>query len=216
MTVAAQEGVGASTIRLLRGCESPACLRMAYELKTDLSGYARGAAIMPIEGSLLEFAAAHRTLRKRAARCARLGYTFREIDREQRATEIHEINISTPERQGRPMTAGYLEAPVYGPAPERRCDQHHVYTYGLENRDGRLAAYLWLYRSGDLAMVSSILGHADELKHEIMYRLYACTLAAQWDLAGVVFYNLWRSCTDGLRFFKTRLGLEEGDVEWAL
>ena len=31
-----------------------------------------------------------------------------------------------------------------------------------------------------------------------------------------VFYNLWNSGTKGLRFFKARLGLVEGDVEWAL
>ena len=62
MTTAAQERVEALTIRLVRGCESPACLRMAYELKTDLSGYERGAAAMPIEGSLLDFAVEHRTL----------------------------------------------------------------------------------------------------------------------------------------------------------
>lgn len=190
---------------------------MAGELKTQLSGYERGAAVTEMTGSLVEFAAEHATLRKRAARCARHGYTFEEIDRRAHEDDVYRINMSTAERQGRPMTAGYYEHPTFGENP-KTCDQHHVYTYGLFNAEPepRLVAYLWLYRSGDLAMVSSILGHADELENEVMYRLYAGMLGSQWPLGGTVFYNLWRSGTDGLRFFKTRVGLAERDVEWVL
>jgi hypothetical protein len=193
-------------------------MRMGFELKTQLTGsYDRGAAVTDMSGDLGWFALEHTTLRKRANRCARLGYTFSEIDRETYADDIHAINVSTPERQGRPMSNSYLERPVYGPSPERICAQHHVYTYGLHRPEGAgLAAYLWLYRSGDLALVSSILGHADELENEIMYRLYACMLREQWPLGGTVFYNLWNSGTDGLRFFKERVGLEERNVEWLL
>ena len=112
------------------------------------------------------------------------------------------------------MSDGYQEPPTFSPNP-RLCNHHHVYTYGV-HRDSRLAAYLWLYRSGDLAMVSSILGHADQLADEIMYLLVTETVAAQAELGGVMFYNLHSSGTDGLRFFKERIGLAPADVEWVL
>ena len=47
-----------------------------------------------------------------------------------------------------------------------------------------LVAYLWLYRCGELALVSTILGHADLLEEGIMYGLFAGMLEAQFRLAG--------------------------------
>ena len=49
-----------------------------------------------------------------------------------------------------------------------------------------------------------------------MYLLFLGMLERQYRFGGTVFYNRWDSGKDGLRFFKTRLGLVEGDVEWAL
>jgi hypothetical protein len=189
---------------------------MAGQLQMQLAGYARGAAIMPIPDSLDEYVAEHRTMRRRSSRAIRLGYSFDEIDRGEYVGDIYDINTSTPERQGRPMGPGYLEQPTYGDNPIE-CPLHHVYTYGVLEPAGRLVAYLWLYRSGDLAMVSSILGHRDHLDAGIMYLLFEAALTRQWLVGpGTVFYNLWNSGTEGLRFYKTRIGLREGNIAWAL
>ena len=83
--------------------------------------------------------------------------------------------------------------------------------------DGKtLVAYLWLYRAGELALVSTILGHAEHLEDGVMYRLFLGMLERQYPLGGTVVYNRFDSGTEGLRFFKTRLGFAEGDVTWAL
>ena len=202
-------------IDLLAGCAKPGCLKMAGELKAQLDpAYCRGASVMPLEVKAGAWLEAHRTARKRSAQAEKLGYTFATIDRQVFADDIYDINTSTDRRQGRPMSPGYQQQPVYGPNP-MTCPMHHVYTYGVHD-DDQLRAYLWLYRSGELAMVSSILGHADYLADGIMYLLYRGMLEEQLKLGGMVFYNLWNSGTDGLRWFKECVGLAEGDVEWTL
>ncbi len=83
------------------------------------------------------------------------------------------------------------------------------------NTEGRLVAYLWLYRSGQLALVSQILGHADHLENGIMYLLWDGMIAFESiDADGFIVYNRWDSGTTGLRFYKQRVGLEETEVAW--
>ena len=172
--------------------------------------------LLPIPGSLEEWRAGHRTARKRADRAARRGYTFHHIDRHLHADEVFSINTSKRHRQGRPMAAGYMQPVSFSPLPVYPCDRHAVRTYGVNDSYGTLVAYLWLYRAGDLALVSSILGHADHLENEVMYLLWQGMVAAESfvDSDGVVVYNRHDSGTDGLRFYKDRVGLVETEVEW--
>lgn len=191
------------------------CLEMAWRLQRQLSrGYTHRVSAMPMPDSFDRYLAGHRTARKRAARAERLGYRFEEIDRCEYVDDIYAINTSKAERQGRPMSDGYLERPRFSPNP-RLCPRHHVYAYGVLT-GGRLVAYVWLYRSGDLAMVSSILGHADHLDGDVMYLLVTEAIRAQTDLGGTLFYNLHSSGTDGLRYFKERLGFAPTEVAWLL
>ncbi len=199
-------------INLAGGCATDHCLKMAWELKHQLDpAYTHGAAVMDIDRPFLW----RKTARKRSDKAHRLGYRFQTIDRAEHEEDLYAINTSKAERQGRPMTAGYQEPQTYDDPP-MVCERHHVYTYGILDKTGRLRAYLWLYRSGQLAMVSSILGHADYLQDGIMYRLFLKMVANQTKYGGTVFYNLWNSGQEGLRFFKERVGLREGDVEWLL
>ncbi len=199
-------------INLNGQCTSEHCLRMAWDLKHQLDpAYNHGAAVMRIETPLTP----RRTARKRSVKASELGYRFETIDRGDYADDLYDINTSKEERQGRPMTAGYHELQTYDD-PQMMCPLHHVYTYGILDKHDHLRAYLWLYRSGQLAMVSSILGHAEHLENGIMYRLFLKMLANQSKFGGTVFYNLWNSGQEGLRFFKERVGLREGNVEWLL
>lgn len=202
-------------VNLAAGHSEPDCLEMAWGLQKQLSnGYRRCASLMPLPHSFSRYLSEHRTARKRASRAVRLRYTAGLIDRRDHVDDIYEINTSKAERQGRPMSAGYHERPRYSPNP-LLCDQHHVYTYGvLTGR--KLVAYLWLYRSGELAMISSILGHADHLEGDVMYLLTTEVIREQAELGGFLFYNLHTSGTDGLRYFKERLGLASTEVEWLL
>ena len=203
-------------VDLLAGCAGSHCLAMAGPLEMQLASYTRGAAVMSLDGSYREWRDSHRTARRRASHARNLGYWFMMVDRRKCEYDIYRINTSKAERQGRPMADPYNEPQSFGPNP-MVCRNHHVYTYGVLDEDRTtLVAYMWLYRCGQLAMVSSILGHADHLQNDVMYLLYAGMLEAQFDHGGTVFYNLWRSGTDGLRYFKERVGLTEGQVEWTL
>jgi len=209
------ETMTATAISLEVGCDYAECSELAFPLYKQLSeGSYDLCSVMPLT-PLPEWLNEHRTARKRANRAARRGYLCNVIARHERADEIHAINVSAPERQGRPMSAGYYARPSETPPPEYPCPRHRVTTYGVEDENGCLVAYLSLYRAGQLALVSQILGHSAHLENEVMYLLWAGMLHAESeDQDGFLVYNRHDSGTDGLRFFKERVGLAETEVRW--
>lgn len=179
----------------------------------DRPKYRQGAAIMEMPESREAWEAEHRTARKRAWRSERLGYRFAEIDRSQYSHDIFEINTSLAQRQGRPMSPGYVEYRQQGKLPDYPCRRHAIYTYGVLQEE-RLIAYLTIYRVFQLVLISMILGHGDHLKNDVMYLLAAGMFEEQAQLGGFAYYNRWDSGEPGLRFFKSRLGFTEGDIRW--
>jgi hypothetical protein len=191
-----------------------ACTPFAQPLYEQLATGYEECAVLPLEG-VRAWREAHRTARKRADRAARRGYRFTPVVRHRRAQEIQDINLSSPSRQGRPMSAGYRQPVSTDPLPFYACDRHGVHTYGIESEDGKLVAYSWIYRAGDLALVSQILGHADHLEAEVMYLLVEGLVSEESPNGGFLVYNRYDSGSDGLRFFKTRCGFEPTAVEWS-
>lgn len=113
------------------------------------------------------------------------------------------------------MSSGYRTLQRFSPLPEFECPRHAIRTTGIFAFSLELVGYLTMYRCGDLALVSQILGHADHLEAEIMYQLFAAALSREIGHgSGVVVYNRHDSGTAGLRFFKERLGFEEVAIEW--
>ena len=205
-------------IALLNGCRVNGCFELGegtYE-QLNTPHYSTNVSLLPIPPTVQDWRAQHRTARKRAAHATRRGYWFDSIDRSQHADAIHEINTSAPERQGRPMSAGYLERQTFERLPDYPCDHHAIRTYGVIDADGTLVAYTVIHRVGELALVSQILGHADHLEREIMYLLMQGVVAAQARLGGVLYYNRHDGGTPGLVFYKERVGFAAGNVEWAL
>ena len=209
------ETLVALPVSLETGCDHAACSEFAWPLHKQLAngGYDL-CSVMALPDTLAGWRAEHGTARKRADRAKRRGYRFVQVRRHERADEIHAINVSAPVRQGRPMSDGYLRRPTVEPDPVYPCPRHGVQPYGVETGDGTLVAYLWLYRAGELGLVSQILGHADHLENEVMYLLWEGMLASERAEPGFVVYNRHDSGTDGLRFFKDRVGLTETRVEW--
>jgi hypothetical protein len=183
-------------------------------LQLSRGGYDR-CSVLELPATVEEWRNAHRTARKRASRSERLGYRFAVIERDKFADDIYRINTSLQERQGRPMSNGYMTRQSYAPLPDYPCPRHRITTYGVLRHD-RLYAYCWLYRAGDLALVSSILGHGDALRDDVMYLLVQGVINGETgqDGRGYLLYNRWDSGTDGLRFFKARCGFTEQRVEW--
>lgn len=200
--------------------EHPDCLRdegcdaFAYQLYYQLSSgrYTYPVSVLRLD-DMAAWCAQHRTARKRALRAAAHGYTFAEFERAEFEEDIYAINTSLPERQGRPMSQGYLERLEYQPLPYYPCQRHAIYTLGVISPDAHLVAYLVAYVAGDLMMVSQVLGHGDHLKNDVMYLLMRD--AFEWlPRPLVVFYNRHDSGTDGLRYFKERLGFKPERAEW--
>ena len=195
------------------------CRPLAEKTYAQMSAgpYSHNCSLMAVPESFDAYLAAHRTARKRALRCARLGYTFAEIDRCEHVDAIYQINTSLPERQGRPMSAGYLERNEFSPLPEYPCARHRISVYGVAAPDGELVAYTVIHRVGELVMVSQILGHGEHLDAGIIFLLVSESVRCQITAgAGTVFYNRHDSGSDGLRWNKEHLGFQPGDVEWLL
>lgn len=196
--------------------QDESCAPFAARLHAQLAG---GAYDWPASILLLDDPAAwvaeHRTARKRAAHSDRLGYVVQPIDRSRHLDEIYAINTSLPERQGRPMAAAYQERAEFSQLPTFPCARHRIDEWGVMSPEGVLVAYLVLYTCGELVMVSSILGHGDHMRNDVMY-LLALRGLGRVLVPATVFYNRHDSGTDGLRYFKERLGFQPTRVEWAL
>jgi hypothetical protein len=204
-------------IRLELRCKSDGCSEFAAPLLEQLDGGDYGeCSVLDLDLDLDEWGHWHRTARKRAARAERLGYLFGAYDRSRYLDDEFAINTSLERRQGRPMTAGYLERPTASDV--FACPRHRVTAYGVfgDVLDDRfpLLAYAFIYRAGSLALVSQILGHGDYLRDDVMFLLVRGVIAAEVEAGGFLVYNRHDSGTDGLRFFKERIGFEPREVEW--
>jgi hypothetical protein len=180
------------------------------------AGKYQDCAVLPLPGSLEEWRAEHKTARKRADRAYSRGYVADVLPRERYADDIHAINTSASHRQGRPMSPGYRTRTEFAPLAAYRCPRHAVRVTGVWAPDGHVVAYLVMLRQGDLALVSQILGHADHLEREVMWLLFEHALAREIKAGpdGFVVYNRHDSGTDGLRWWKERVGFREARVGW--
>jgi len=201
-------------IELELACDGSICDRVSMPLHRTLRRGYDVCSVMELPESLEAWRAEHRTARKRADRAARLGYEFSTVQAHLHTEDLYAINVSLDERQGRPMAPGYRVPPSPTPDPPYTCPRHAIRRYGVLS-GSRLVAYLWLYRSGELALVSSILGHGDHLRDDVMYLLVQGVVEREIDAGGFLVYNRHDSGTDGLRFFKERLGFRPVEVEWA-
>lgn len=171
--------------------------------------------VLSIPASLDEWRAEHKTARKRADRCYSRGYVVWDMHTTG-GEQWDATNRSSPHRQGRPMAPGYRVRSVVSQVPTSSCPRHAIRVTGVTAPSGELVAYLVMLRQGDLALVSQILGHADHLEREVMWLLFEHALEREIKEApdGFVVYNRHDSGTDGLRWWKERVGFREARVEW--
>ena len=136
------------------------------------------------------------------------GYTFREFAWDEHLADIHAVNMSKPERGGRPMDASYVNF------PERAVPGHCV----LQDRryfgafiGETLVAYIVLVVWDDFSTILRILGHGEHLHEGIMNGLMdflARTLSTEARVKYVNYLTL-RGSRDSLDSFKKRLGFDE-------
>ncbi len=130
-------------------------------------------------------------------------YTYKLIDRSDHLDAIHAVNVSLPERQGRPMTAAYRERPIPSTA-EQLCRVHRDEWHAGFDAAGTLRAYARLEVLNESGILNTILG--DRTAGGVMNGLIAHLV----ETTGVRWLNYLRipSATVTLSEFKQRLGFE--------
>jgi hypothetical protein len=155
-------------------------------------------------------------LRRQSRRAEKAGYRHASVDPLDHLDEILEINRSAPSRQGRAMTASYLDRDAVA-----RTFGHRAAIEGILDKEGRLRAYADALPLGDVILLSRILGHADHLEHGTMYLLVSELVRAAIErrrrLSGEptwVMYDTFWGASRGLAYFKERCGFMPYSVKW--
>lgn len=158
-------------------------------------------------------------MRKRVRHARKLGYRFVQINHDDYIDDIFAINTSREQRQGQPMPSSYrIRPPEIGPLPDQPCPRHREGWFGVL-RDGRLYAYANAVQVGELTRTPTLLGHGDYLDDGIMCLLLYEIALWHRRVAGTRFliYHYYESShTDGLRFFKAKMGYRPYRVRWEL
>ena len=172
-----------------------------------------GVALLPLPDTFDAYNSSRKTLRKNRRRAEQAGYRYELLPPLGHLDDILDINRSAPIRQGRPMhpvEMGWARETIGA------WDAIH----GVLDPGGRLRAYATIHRLGDAFAFSSLIGHADHLQNGIMYLLVSEAVRScienrradgspRWLMAD----TFW-GASEGLAYFKERVGFRPYTVEW--
>ncbi len=147
-------------------------------------------------------------------RCQKFGYYTKYFKQPEHLKELYEINSSSIERQGKKMSASYLNKLD----PEK--DFENIKYFGVFSKDNILVGYIRLVVTPKIFIVSKILGHKSYLKDNIMYLLLhnliidliennSHTIDQQ-----VIMYDTLFGASEGLKLFKKRNCFKPYKVKW--
>ncbi|WP_144118690.1 hypothetical protein [Catellatospora sichuanensis] len=157
-------------------------------------------------------------MRQKVRRALKLGYEFALFEHDDHLDDIHEINLSLDERQGRPMSESYRTRPSeFGPQDDQSCPRHRSDHFGVL-KDGKLLAYTLAPACGEMMLFSRILGHGAHMEDGIMNLLVYEAAKHRREHSGTRYavYYVHDSGTPGLQFFKRKMGFVGHRVEWQL
>jgi hypothetical protein len=138
------------------------------------------------------------------------GYAVVEIDKNDFVEDIHEINTSLDQRQGRPMDKAYQQKQV-------RFNPERNYKYfGVLNAAGRLTAYSDVGFFGNFVAFDRLLGlrNNDGAMH-LMVTEIICRMIENHAYSYLM-YDTFFGASPGLRTFKTMLGFEPYRAKYSL
>jgi hypothetical protein len=138
------------------------------------------------------------------------GYSVVEIDRNVFVEDIHEINTSLDQRQGRPMADAYRQKQTHF-SPEK----NYKY-FGVLNSAGKLTAYSDIGFFGNFVAFDRLLGlrNNDGAMH-LMVTEIICRMIESHTY-GYLMYDTFFGASPGLRTFKTMLGFEPYRAKYSL
>lgn len=142
------------------------------------------------------------------------GYVYHGFDYNNYLQDIYEINISKPKRQGRPMTENYMTYPTPIHSKFHGCSSHKYFHVG-GFKDGKMYAYCAVAVVNELAIINTILGHADALTDGIMngminYLVRICYA----DGIKYLNYLTMENSSESLQAFKRHVGFESYAVSF--
>ncbi len=176
-----------------------------------------GVGLLELPGSFEEYLGGRDRayLRRKRNRALARGLHFEAFAPMERLQEILLINSSAPVRQKRAMDADYLDI-----AELARFFQNKPRIYGVLDGQGALRAYADAPVLGEVALLSRLLGHAEDLEDGIMYLLVSeviremIELKARQGAPAWAMYDTFFGAQPGLRFFKEQLGFSPYKVKW--
>ena len=138
------------------------------------------------------------------------GYSVVEIDRNVFVEDIHEINTSLDQRQGRPMADAYRQKQTHF-SPEK----NYKY-FGVLNSAGKLTAYSDIGFFGNFVAFDRLLGlrNNDGAMHLMVTEIICRMIESH--AYGYLMYDTFFGASPGLRAFKTMLGFEPYRARYSL
>lgn len=151
------------------------------------------------------------TKRNLYRKSVKLGFSSRLLTWDERTdylNDIHAVNTSKIIRQGKLLSQSYQEMPV--PITGRKsCEYHYSSFIGCFSTTGQLVAYISANFCGDLAAASQIIGHGNFLRYGIMLNLWhEFTRICEEKGIKVIVYSRWSDGFDGLKFWKSSVGMK--------
>ena len=145
-----------------------------------------------------------------ARRARQRGYRLIEIDRNDFVDELHAINTSLEQRQGRRMDAIYREKQLSYPR-----EKNYRY-FGVVNAAGKLMAYSNLGAYGNFVAFDRLLGirNNDGMMH-LMLSEIACQMI-EHRRYGYLMYDTYFGASPGLQTFKKMLGFKPYRVKYSI
>lgn len=176
----------------------------------------RNAAMLQVTSDAEYLANVGAKTRNMIRKAERRDYRYDEFAHNDHLDAMHDINVSLAVRQGKPMTASYLEHPRAVDL-DQHCQRHRKVWIGGFRR-GTLLAYCQLVLCGDLAIVNRIIGHGDALKDGVMNGLVRalnayCDDLNRLEVADPRWINyLTMDCRPSLAAFKRHSGFRPMEV----
>jgi hypothetical protein len=145
------------------------------------------------------------------------GYQFRSLSPLEYLEDMMAINASMEVRQGKPIRPDYLDREAV-----QMFFKDVASIYGVFDERGNLRAYAHTPIRGEVFLFSRLLGHADHLKKGVMYYLISEVIRemierkARHGTPLWAMYDTFFGASEGLRYFKERLGFKPYKVRWEL
>jgi hypothetical protein len=146
------------------------------------------------------------------------GYTVRIFEHNDHIDGIHEINNSLESRQGAVMSDAYKDKPAPESPRVQTCRRHRRDWFGAFNPDGKLCAYALVIQCGEMLVFSRFLGHGDHRDDGATNVLLYEVVKQRQQESGTRYavYHRQDNGTEGLQFFKRKMGFRGHDVQWLL